>query len=353
MVKVGDREVRVSSPDRIVYEATDRTPAITKIEVCEYFAVVGDVLMRAIGQRPTAMERWPDGWRDGMRLATGPQDREGDGFYQKRLPKGAPEFIQTIKITFPSGRTADELCPTEVASLVWAAQMGTLTFHPWPVRRPDVNHPDELCLDLDPQAGTTFSDAQRVAEVTRELLEEQGLRGYAKTSGNRGIHIFVPIQPRWTFEEVRHAAIGLGRELERRDAGVTTGWWKEERGSRIFLDYNQNLRDRTIASAWSLRARPGAPVSTPLSWARLAEMRDPRDFNLTTIPDYLADGDPWADMDAEAYSLEPLLHLWESLPGGELNWPPDYPKQPGEPPRVQPSKKVAGHWDDDGNRIEK
>ena len=353
LIPVGEREVRVSSPDRVIYEATERTPEITKLQVCEYFAAVGDVLMRVIGERPTAMERWPDGWREGMRLATGPQDREGDGFYQKRLPKGAPDFIETVRITFPSGRTAEELCPTEVASLVWAAQMGALTLHPWPVRRPDVDHPDELRLDLDPQPGTSFADAQRVAEVTRELLEELGLRGFAKTSGNRGIHIFVRIQPRWTFDEVRHAAIGLGRELERRDDGVTTAWWKEQRGTRIFLDYNQNLRDRTIASAWSLRARPGAPVSTPMSWARLSEVEDPRDFNLTTIPDYIADGDPWAEMDAEAYSLEPLLQLWESLPGGELNWPPDYPKQPGEPPRVQPSKKVADHWDDEGNRIEK
>ena len=353
LVPVGEREVRVSSPDRVIYEATERTPEITKLQVCEYFATVGDVLMRAIGERPTAMERWPDGWREGMRLATGPQDREGEGFYQKRLPKGAPDFIETVRITFPSGRPADELCPTEPASLVWAAQMGALTLHPWPVRRPDVDHPDELRLDLDPQPGTSFSDAQRVAAVTRELLEELGLRGFAKTSGNRGIHIFVRIQPRWTFDEVRHAAIGLGRELERRDDGVTTAWWKEQRGTRLFLDYNQNLRDRTIASAWSLRARPGAPVSTPMSWQSLAEVKDPRDFNLMTIPDYVSGGDPWAEMDSEAYSLEPLLELWESLPGGELNWPPDYPKQPGEPPRVQPSKKVAEHWDDEGNRIEK
>lgn len=352
-VTTGSREVRVSSPGRVVYEATERTPAITKLQVCEYFAAVGDVMMRAIGDRPTAMERWPDGWREGMRLATGPQDREGDGFYQKRLPKGAPDFVESVKITFPSGRTADELCPSEPASLVWAAQMGALTFHPWPVRRPDVDHPDELRIDLDPQPGTSFSDAQRVAGVARELLEELGLRSYPKTSGNRGVHIYVRIQPKWTFDEVRHAAIGLGRELERRDDGVTTAWWKEERGTRLFLDYNQNLRDRTIASAWSLRARPGAPVSTPMTWERLGDVEDPRDFNLTTIPDYLTDGDPWAEIDSEAYSILPLLELWESLPGGELNWPPDYPKQPGEPPRVQPSKKVAEHWDDEGNRIEK
>ncbi|WP_106818859.1 DNA polymerase domain-containing protein [Janibacter massiliensis] len=352
MVTVGDREVRVSSPDRVVYEATERTPQITKLEVCEYVAAVGDVMMRSIGERPTAMERWPDGWRDGMRLATGPQDREGDGFYQKRLPRGAPDFVETVRIQFPGGRFADELCPTEPASLVWAAQMGTLTFHPWPVRRADVDHPDELRIDLDPQPGTTFRDAQRVAAVTRQLLEELGLRGYPKTSGNRGVHVYVRIEPRWTFDEVRHAAIGLGRELERRDEGVTTAWWKEERGERIFVDYNQNLRDRTIASAWSLRARPGAPVSTPVTWEQLAAVDDPRAFNLTTVADHLADGDPWADMEQTHHSIEPLLELWETLPGGELSWPPDYPKQPGEPPRVQPSKKVAAHWDEDGNRVD-
>ncbi|MGN6301939.1 MAG: DNA polymerase domain-containing protein [Angustibacter sp.] len=348
----GVRAVRVTSPDRVVFEATQRTPAITKLQVCQYFAAVGEPMMRAVGERPTAMERWPDGWREGMRLATGPQDKQGDGFYQKRLPKGAPDFIQTVPIRFPSGRTAEELCPTEPAAVVWAAQMGTLTFHPWPVRRPDVDHPDELRLDLDPQPGTTFADAQRVAEVARELLEELGLRGYPKTSGNRGVHVYVRIEPRYTFEQVRHAAIGFGRELERRDGGVTTAWWKEERGERIFLDYNQNNRDRTIASAWSLRARPGAPVSTPLTWAQLADVRDPAVFNLMTVPDHLADGDAWAGMDDQAFSIDPLLELWESLPGGELNFPPDYPKMPGEPPRVQPSKKVAAHWDEDGNRIE-
>lgn len=344
-------DVRVTSPDRVIYEPTTRTPAVTKRDVCAYVATVGGPLLAAIGGRPTAMERWPDGWRDGMRLAVGPTDKDGDGFYQKRLPKGAPAYVETVQVTFPSGRTADELCPTRAADLVWAAQMGTLTFHPWPVRRPDVEHPDELRLDLDPQPGTTFADARRVAEVLRELLDELGLRGYPKTSGSRGIHVYVRIEPRYTFEEVRHAAIGLGRELERRDAGVTTAWWKEERGSRIFLDFNQNNRDRTIASAWSLRARPGAPVSTPMTWSRLADVVDPAEYNLTTVPDYLDDGDPWADIDAEAFSLEPLLHLWETLPGGELNFPPDYPKMPGEPPRVQPSKKVADHWDADGNRI--
>ncbi len=352
VLEVDGREVRVSSPGRVVYDATDTSPQVTKLQVCEYVAAVSGPMLRALGDRPTAMERWPDGWREGMRLATGPRDPDADGFYQKRLPRGAPDWVTTARITFPSGRTADELCPTSAAELVWAAQMGTLTFHPWPVRRPDVDHPDELRIDLDPQPGTTFADVRRVADTTRELLAELGIRGYAKTSGNRGVHVYVRIRPEHSFTDVRHAAIGLGRELERRDDGVTTAWWKEERGERVFVDYNQNNRDRTIAGAWSLRARPGAPVSTPLTWAQLAEVDDPAALTLHTVPERLADADPWADLDDVAHDLAPLLELWETLPGGELPFPPDYPKMPGEPPRVQPSKKVQAHWDGDGNRVE-
>lgn len=349
-VAAGDREVRVSSPDRVIYEATDRTPEISKLQVCQYFAAVGAGLMQALGERPTALERWPSGVREGYRLATSTQQKDAEAFYQKRVPKGAPDYLETVEVTFPSGRTADEVCPTEIAVPVWCAQMGTLTFHPWPVRRADVDRPDELRLDLDPQPGTTFADAKRVAGVARELLAELGITGYPKTSGNRGVHVYVRIRPEWSFEEVRHAAIGFGRELERRDDGVTTAWWKEERGSRIFVDYNQNNRDRTIASAYSLRPKPGAPVSTPLTWAGLADVDDPRELNILTVPERLADGDPWAGIDDVPHDLAPLLRLWEELPGGELNFPPDYPKMPGEPPRVQPSKKVAEHWDEAGNR---
>src|SRR5918994_1357780 len=350
-VQAGDREVRISSPDRVIYEATDRTPAVTKLMVAEYFARVEDGLMRALRDRPTALERWPSGVRPDIKVATGRPGEKADAFYQKRVPKGAPDYLESVEVAFPSGRRAAEICPTEIAVPVWCAQMGTLTFHPWPVRRADVDHPDELRIDLDPQPGTTFGDAVRVAGVARELLEELGLRGFPKTSGNRGVHVYLRIRPEWTFEDVRHAAIGFGRELERRDGGVTTAWWKEERGERIFVDYNQNNRDRTIASAYSLRPIPGAPVSTPLSWEELAEVTDPRDYNLFTVPERVADGEPWASIDDEAFSLEPLLELWEELPGGELNFPPDYPKMPGEPPRVQPSKKVAEHWDADGNYI--
>jgi DNA primase len=229
--------------------------------------------------------------------------------------------------------------------------MGTLTFHPWPVRRRDVDRPDELRLDLDPQPGTSFVDSVRVAGVARELLEELGLTGYPKTSGNRGVHVFVRIEPKWEFIDVRHAAIGFGRELARRDSGVTVNWWKEERGERIFVDYNQNCRDRTIASAYSLRPILGAPVSTPMTWDELATVTDPGEYNLFTVPERLAAGDPWATIDDTAYSIEPLLELYDELPGGEMPFPPDYPKMPGEPPRVQPSKKVDEHWDSDGNWI--
>lgn len=352
-VEAGGRAVRVSSPDRVIYPATDRTPEVTKLMVAEYFASVDDGLMRALRDRPTALERWPAGVLPGIRLATGRPGEKADAFYQKRVPKGAPDYLESVEVTFPSGRTADEICPTEIAVPVWAAQMGTLTFHPWPVRRADVDRPDELRIDLDPQPGTSFRDAVRVAGVARELLEELGIRGYPKTSGNRGVHVFVRIEPRWEFTDVRHAAIGFGRALEKRDDGVTTRWWKEERGERVFVDFNQNCRDRTIASAYSLRPIPGAPVSTPMTWEELAEVEDPADFNLFTVPERLAaGGDPWATIDDVAHDLTPLLELWESSEGGEMNYPPDYPKMPGEPPRVQPSKKVEAHWDAEGNRIE-
>lgn len=351
-VEVGGTAVRVSSPDRVIYEATETTPEVTKLMVAEYFASVGDAMMRAAGNRPVALERWPGGWREGMTLSVGPMGQQnGDGFYSKRLPKGAPDWIETAQVTTPSGRTIDELCLTSPAAAVWAAQMGTLTFHPWAVRADDTEHPDELRIDLDPQPGTSYVDAVRVAGVARSLLDDLGMVGFPKTSGNRGVHIYMRIKPKWTFEDVRHAAIAFGRELEKRDDGVTTNWWKEERGERIFVDFNQNNRDRTIASAYSLRPKPGAPVSTPMSWDELATTIDPREYNLFTVPDRLQDGDPWAAIDDVQQSLQPLLDLWEANPV-ELNFPPDYPKMPGEPPRVQPSKKVASHWDEQGNRVE-
>ena len=235
---------------------------------------------------------------------------------------------------------------------VWCAQMGTLTFHPWPVRRADVDRPDELRIDLDPQPGTSFRDAARVAGVARELLDELGLVGFPKTSGNRGVHIYLRIRPEWDFVDVRHAAIGFGRDLEQRDDGVTTKWWKEERGERVFVDFNQNCRDRTIASAYSLRPIPGAPVSTPLTWAELADVTDPAAFTLFTVPDRLADGDPWAGSTTSRTRWNRCWRSTRSRAGARCPIPPDYPKMPGEPPRVQPSKKVEAHWTEDGRRRE-
>ena len=338
--------VRVTSPDRVIYEATDRTPEITKVQVVEYYVAVADGIMRALRDRPVALERWPKGVHEGIRLSTGYGDK-ADAFYQKRVMKGAPSYVETARVTFPSGREAEEVCVTSVATVAWCAQMGALTFHPWPTRRDDNDHPDELRIDLDPQPGTGFADAVRVAGVAPPLLEDLGITGYVKTSGHRGVHIYVRIEPRWDFVDVRHAAIAFGRELEKRDDGVTTNWWKEERGERIFVDFNQNSRDRTIASAWSLRPLPGAPVSTPVSWDELATVEDPRDLNVVTAP---GRPDAWSGIDDVQHSLQPLLDLWEAHPV-ELNYPPDYPKMPGEPPRVQPSKKVAEHWDEHGQRI--
>ena len=340
-IDAGGQALRVSNPDRVIFPPTDGTPAVTKREIVEYYLAVEPGIMRALRERPTTLERWPKGVHPGMKLTTR-EGQKGDAFYQKRIPQSAPPYIETARIQFPSGRHADEICPTEIAVVGWAAQMGTITFHPWPVRRTDVDHPDELRIDLDPQPGTDFADAVRLAGVARELLAELGYVGFPKTSGGRGIHIYVRIEPRWTFTDVRHAAIAFGRELERRCPGeVTTKWWKEERGERVFVDYNQNARDRTIASAYSVRPRPGAPVSAPVRWDELTGV-DPADFRVGTMPARFAEvGDLHEAIDDVAHSLEPLLEIYERDEAeglGDMPYPPDYPKMPGEPKRVQPSR---------------
>jgi DNA ligase D len=337
-IDAGGRDLRVSNPDRVIFPATERTREVTKLEIVEYYLAVEDGIMRALTRRPTTLERWPKGVHPGIVLST--RDRGGgDAFFQKRVPKGAPDYLQTTRIQFPSGREADEICPTEIAVVGWAAQMGTITFHPWPVRSADVDHPDELRIDLDPQPGTDFADAIRAAAEARRLLEELGYTGFPKTSGGRGIHIYVRIEPRWTFTDVRHAAIGFGRELGRRlPDQVTTNWWKEERGERIFIDYNQNARDRTIASAYSVRPKPGATVSAPVTWDELPGVT-PEDFTVATMPTRFAQrGDVHAAIDEVEHSLAPLLDLYESDGHGDMPYPPDYPKMPGEPKRVQPSR---------------
>jgi DNA ligase D len=340
-IDAGCRELRVSNPDRVIFPATERTAEVTKLAVVEYYLAVGPGIMRALRERPTTLERWPKGVHEGIVLSTR-EKGGGDAFFQKRVPRGAPDYVETAAIQFPSGRSADEVCPTEIAVVGWAAQMGTITFHPWPVRRTDVDHPDELRIDLDPQPGTDFEQAVRVAGEARTLLADLGYRGFPKTSGGRGIHIYVRIEPRWTFTDVRHAAIAFGRELERRlPAEVTTKWWKEERGERVFVDYNQNARDRTIASAYSIRPKPGAPVSAPLAWDELPEVA-PEDLTVATMPSRFAEiGDRHEAIDEVAHSLQPLLDMYDrDLQEGltDMPYPPDYPKMPGEPKRVQPSR---------------
>jgi DNA ligase D len=340
-IEAGDRDLRVSSPGRVIFPATERTPEITKLDVVRYYLSVEDGIMRALDRRPTTLERWPKGVHPGIVLSTREQGG-GDAFFQKRIPRGAPDYVETARIEFPSGRHADEIAPTEIAVVGWAAQMGTITFHPWPVRDDDVDHPDELRIDLDPQPGTDFPDAVRVAGEARALLGDLGYTGYPKTSGGRGVHIYVRIEPRFTFTDVRHAAIAFGRELERRLPGqVTTKWWKEERGERIFVDYNQNARDRTIASAYSIRPKPGAPVSAPLAWDELPDVA-PEDFTVATMPARFAEvGDRHATIDDKAHDLQPLLDMYERDEAegeGDMPYPPDYPKMPGEPKRVQPSR---------------
>jgi DNA ligase D-like protein (predicted polymerase) len=279
---------------------------------------------------------------EGARISTR-VDNTGDAFYQKRVPKNAPEWVPTAHITFPSGRTADEVAPDSVAVVAWCANLGTLTFHPWPVSKTDVESPDQIRIDLDPQPGTDFSHAVWVAPHVRELLHELGMEGWPKTSGGRGVHVYVPIQPRWTFQEVRRGVIAFGRELERRlPDQVTMSWWKEERGEKIFIDYNQMARDRTIASAYSIRPKPHAPVSAPVDWDELPDVA-PTDFDVLTMPARFAKvGDKHAGLADHAFDITPLLELAERQATdqglGDLPYPPDYPKMPGEPMRVQPSR---------------
>ncbi|MDH2424247.1 non-homologous end-joining DNA ligase [Sphaerisporangium sp. TRM90804] len=321
-LEVGGRIVKVTNPDKIYFPDI----GATKRELVEYYVSVGEGALRALYDRPTYLKRHPDGVRS-------------EAIYQKRLPPRHPDWLETVTVRFPSGRSADALKVTEVASIAYCANLGTIDFHPWPTRSGDVEHPDELRIDIDPQPGTGFEEARRVAFAVHEVLMELGIRGFPKTSGNRGIHINVRIEPRWSFTEVRHAAIGFAREVERRRPDlVTTAWWKEERGEKVFIDYNQNARDRTVAGAYSVRAFPAAPVSTPVTWLELADL-DPRDFDIRTVPPRFAEmGDVHREIDDHHHSIEMLLEWYAKDERGDMPYPPNYPKMPGEPMRVQPSK---------------
>jgi DNA ligase D len=323
---VSGRTVKVTNPDKVFFPARGET----KLDLANYYVAVGVGALRGVRERPTVLKRYPNG-------AT------GDFFFQKRVPAGRPDWIETVRVAFPSGRVADELCPTEVAQIVWAANLGCLDLNPWPVRRADVDHPDELRVDLDPQPGVSYATVRSVAEVVRDVLADHELVGFPKTSGSRGIHVNIRIEANWDFTSLRRAALALAREVERRVPRLATSkWWKEERGDRVFVDYNQNARDRTVASAYSVRANPEGRVSCPVTWDELAEA-DPADFTIATVPARFAEvGDPSAAIDDVSHSLDPLLDLaardeHEGL--GDEPWPPHFPKQAGEGRRVQPSKR--------------
>ena len=324
-LEVGQRTVKVTNPDKVFFA----TRGETKLDLVRHYLAVGEGIVRALYERPTQLKRHPDG-------------AEGEAIYQKRVPKHRPDWIETATVTFPSGRTADELCVTELAQVAWAANLATIDFHPWPSRRSDVEHPDELRIDVDPQPGTGFAEAKHVAALVHETLEELGFVGWPKTSGNRGIHIACRIEPKWGFREVRRCALAFAREVERRAPKlVTTAWWKEERGERVFIDYNQNARDRTIASAYSARARPDGTVSAPVTWDELPDV-ETEDFTLATMPARFAErGDVQAGIDDAVCDLRKLqewVEREEAAGVGEAPYPPNFPKMPGEPKRVQPSR---------------
>jgi DNA ligase D len=321
----GPRDMRISSPGRVLWPDL----GLTKLDLARYLAEVGDAFIAANGGRPVALQRFSD-------------NVDGEQFFSKNPPKGTPDFIRSVKVVFPSARSHPMLVLDEPAAAVWAAQMNTVVFHPWPSRAENTDNPDQLRIDLDPQPGTDFDDAIPAALELKEVLAEAGLATFIKTSGNRGLHVYAPVEPAFEFLDVRHAVIAAARELERRmPKKVTTAWWKEERGERVFVDFNQANRDRTMAGAYSPRALAHAPVSTPLEWEEL-EGADPREFTVLTVPERLrTSDDPWAKFGAEPGTIDTLLEWWQrdlSNGLGELPFPPDYPKMPGEPPRVQPSR---------------
>jgi bifunctional non-homologous end joining protein LigD len=328
MVEAAGIDVRVSSPSKVYFPPHGGREAITKLDLVHYYLAVAEGTVRGLYDRPTVLKRWKDGI-------------EGEFFFQKRVPENRPPWLQTATVTFPSGRSATELVPNDAAHLVWAVNLGNIDWNPWPVRRGDLDHPDELRIDLDPQPGVPWDEVRQVALCARDVLVEHGLRGFPKTSGSRGIHVNVRITPDWDFLAVRRAALALAREVERRMPGrATSKWWKEEREG-VFLDYNQNARDRTVASAYSVRPVPDARVSAPLIWDEVPDV-EPADLRLDTVPArFAAIGDPAAEIDASAGSLEQLLDLArrdEEQGLGDAPWPPNFAKQPNEPKRVQPSR---------------
>jgi DNA ligase D len=325
VLELDGHEVTVSSPDKVFFAEREET----KLDLIRYYEAVRGPLLAAMGGRPVLLQRYPSG-------------ASGSSFFQKRVPKNAPDWLTTTTVSTVNGTTSDALVAEDVAHVTWAVNLGCLGFHVWPQRADDPDHADELRLDLDPQPGTDFDTAREAAAELRALLDEVGLAGFPKTTGRRGIHVYLRLEPRWDSYQVRSAAVAVARELERRRPDLlTAAWWKEERGERIFIDYNQNAPHKTVLGAWCVRARPGAQVSTPFSWDEL-ETIQPDDLTIATVPDRVAaTGDPWAEMHARPQSLEPLLELHDRDRAAGLHdapWPPVYPKMPDEPPRVAPSR---------------
>jgi DNA ligase D-like protein (predicted polymerase) len=325
VLEVAGREVTITNPDKIFFSQA----GYTKLDVVRYYSAVAEAALRGIAARPIVLKRYVNG-------------AEGEPFFQKRAPESRPDWIETVELRFPSGRTAREVVVRDAAQLLWIVNLGCIDLNPHPVRVDDLEHPDELRVDLDPGPGIGWEDVRRVALVVREVLEENGLSGWPKTSGSRGMHVNVRLERRWSFDEVRRAAVALAREVERRVPDMATSkWWKEERHG-VFLDYNQNAKDRTVASAWSVRPTADARVSMPLEWDEVGDC-DPAAFTLVTAPARFEErGDASAGIDAAAGSLEKLLELAAAQEAAGLPdapWPPHYRKQEDEPPRVAPSRR--------------
>jgi bifunctional non-homologous end joining protein LigD len=325
ILEIDGREVAISNPNKVLFPAA----GYTKLDVVHYYLAVADGALRGAGGRPNVLVRYPNGIDE-------------EFFYQKRAPQSRPDWIEVVTLKFPSGRSAEEVVPRDRAALAWMANLACLELHPHPVRAEDLDHPDELRIDLDPVPGVAWTQLQEVARVVHATLKDFGLVGWPKTSGSRGIHVNVRIERRWTFNQVRRAAVAFAREVERRAPTIATSkWWKEERHG-VFIDYNQNAKDRTVASAYSVRPKPDARVSAPLTWEEI-DLCDPADFTLKTMPERLkAVGDRHRDIDRHPCSLDLLLELADRHERdglGDAPWPPQYKKQPGEPPRVQPSRR--------------
>jgi DNA ligase D len=324
-IEAAGRELRISHPGKVLFPEHGET----KLDLVRYYQEVEEPLMRAMGGRPVLLQRFPNG-------AT------GSSFFQKRVPEQRPDWLESVVVSTPNGTTSQALVARDLAHVLWAVNLACLGFHVWPSQAADPDHADQLRIDLDPTPGVTFPMVQEAAKEVRRLFDELGVVALPKTTGNRGIHVFATLQARWTSYQVRDAAVAVARELERRRPDlVTAAWWKEERGTRVFVDFNQNAPHKTIFGAWSVRARPGAQVSTPFAWDEL-EAIVPDQLRLATVPERVRRlGDPWAAMEDEPQSLEPVLAMHErDRAAGLLDapWPPVYPKMPGEPPRVAPSR---------------